>query len=459
MRTLENEAGLTRKPGFGTTLVTNAVLVNPGLPPTVVERGWLAFAGERITALGPHEPPVELLHGAHVVVDGCGGILMPGLVNAHTHAAMSLLRGLADDLPLKEWLEGHIFPAEAKAVDEDFVYWGTLLACGEMILSGTTTFADGYFYEDSAMEAARSSGMRAVLAQGVLDFPVPGCPDPSFNIENAIGFLNRSWGEEPLRPAIFCHSPYTCSAETLQKAKEACRVHHALFFIHVAETKEELALVEAKYGLSPLKHLAKLGLLDKETVLVHGVWLGDSDIEVLADSGAALVICTESNMKLASGIAPLTKLLAKQVTLGLGTDGAASNNDLDLFSEMDLTAKLHKLAHLDPTVVKAADVLYMATRGGALSLGLQEVGLLEPGFQADLILLATDRPHMQPLYNPVSQLVYSAKGSDVERVWVRGQELLRRRCLLNMDIQEIKKWARRLAKRVQPNRAIQSALP
>ncbi len=434
---------------LGTTLIINAVLVSPSLPPRVMERGWLAFSGELILGLGPGEPPQELLEEAERVLDAQGGILMPGLVNAHTHAAMSLFRGLADDLPLKQWLQEHIFPAEAKLVDEDFVFWGTLLACAEMLLSGTTTFADGYFYEDSALEAARSSGMRAVLAQGVVDFPAPGCPDPSFNLENAIGFLNRSWGEEPLRPGIFCHSAYSCSPQTIQKAKEACRVHNALFFMHVAETREELQEIKARYGVSPLEHLARLEVLDQDTVLVHGVWIQEAEMDLLASSGAGLVICTESNMKLASGIAPVSRLLARGVRLGLGTDGPASNNDLDLFGEMDLTAKLHKVAELDPTAINASTVLHMATRGGASILGLRDVGLLETGFQADLVLVSTDRPHMQPLYHPVSQLVYAARGSDVESVWVRGRQLLQKRRLLSMDLQEVMERAWRLAPRIQ----------
>lgn len=434
----------------GSTLITNAVLVNPSLPPQVVEKGWLAFSGERIAALGSGEPPGQLLQEAVRVVDAGGGILLPGLVNTHTHAAMSIFRGLADDLPLKVWLEEHIFPAEAKAVDQDFVYWGTLLSCAEMVLSGTTTFADGYFFEDSALEAARSSGMRAVLAQGVVDFPAPDCPDPSFNLENAIGFLNRSWGEEPLRPGIFCHSAYTCSPETIQKAKEACRVHGALFFIHLAETQEEVSEIKARYGLGPLEHLARLEVLDEGTILVHAVWLDQAEMDLLAGSGAAVAVCTESNMKLASGIAPLPGFLERGVRVGLGTDGPASNNDLDLFGEMDLTAKLHKVAGLDPTALNAACVLHMATRGGASVLGLQDVGLLEPGFQADLILVATDRPHMQPLYHPVSQLVYAARGSDVESVWVRGRELLHQRRLLSLDLPEVIKRAWELARRITP---------
>lgn len=427
------------------TLIKGAVLVNPALPARVIQRGWLLIAGERIEALGPGDPPQSLEQEPGMKLDAEGGILLPGLVNLHTHAAMSILRGLADDLPLREWLENHIFPAEARAVNEEFVFWGTLLSCAEMLLSGTTTFADGYFHEDMALDAAKASGIRAVLAQGVLDFPAPGCPDPSLNVENAIKFLNRSWGEDQLRPAVFCHSPYTCSPETIRKAKEACCVHGVLFFIHAAETQWEVHETHARYGLGPLEHLARLGVLDPATVLVHGVWLSQRERELVADSGAGIAVCTESNMKLASGIAPLTDLLKSRVRVGLGTDGAASNNDLDMFGEMNLTAKLHKVAASDPTALDASTVLHLATRGGATILGMDDVGLLEPGFQADLILVRTDRPHMQPLYNPVSQLVYSARGSDVEHVWVKGRQLVKGRRILSFHVEEVLQKARLLA--------------
>lgn len=427
------------------TLIKGAVLVNPTLPPRVIQRGWLLIAGERIEALGPGDPPQSIEQEPGIELDAEGGILLPGLVNLHTHAAMSLLRGLADDLPLREWLENHIFPAEAKAVNEEFVFWGTLLACAEMLLSGTTTFADGYFHEDMALDAAKTSGMRAVLAQGVLDFPAPGCSDPSLTVENAIGFLNRSWGEDPLRPAVFCHSPYTCTPETIRKAKEACRVHGVLFFIHAAETQWEMHEMHARYGLGPVEHLARLGVLDPGTVLVHGVWMSQRERELVADSGAGIAVCTESNMKLASGIAPLTDLLKDRVRVGLGTDGAASNNDLDMFGEMNLTAKLHKVAAADPTALDSSTVLHLATRGGATVLGMDDVGLLEPGFQADLILVRTDRPHMQPLYNPVSQLVYSTRGSDVEHVWVKGRHLVSGRRILSFHLEEVVQKARLLA--------------
>jgi 5-methylthioadenosine/S-adenosylhomocysteine deaminase len=429
----------------GDVLIRDAILVNPTLPPEVTERGWLLIEGPLIRAMGSGDPPGDL-RARKKTLNAHGGILMPGLVNLHTHAAMSLFRGLADDMPLKEWLEEHIFPAEAKAVNEEFVYWGTLLSCCEMIFSGTTTFADGYFYEDMVLEGALLSGMRATVAQGVVDFPAPGCPDPSLNIENAIAFINRSRGEDSVRPGIFCHSAYTCSPETIQKAKEVCRVHGVPFFIHVSETLWEVQEIKARYGLRPIEHLMGLGVLDRGTILVHGVWLEPEEMEMIAQSGAALVTCTESNMKLGAGIAPLPELLRRGVRVGIGTDGPASNNDLDLFGEMDLTAKIHKVASSDPTAVDASIVLHMATRGGATILGFHDVGLLEPGFQADLILVDTQKPHMQPLYHPVSQLVYAAKGSDVRSVWIKGRQIMEERQILTMEVEEVIRKARELAK-------------
>jgi 5-methylthioadenosine/S-adenosylhomocysteine deaminase len=431
------------------TLISDAVLVDPTFPPRIENPGWALLDGNRIHSIGAGNPPEALLLQVDCHVNGRRGILMPGLVNAHTHAAMTLFRGLADDLPLKEWLEGTIFPAEARTVTEETVYWGTLLACAEMIRSGTTSFANAYFYEDLALTAVKESGMRAILAQGVLDFPTPDCQDPSLAVERAVAFLNRCWGEEPVCCGIFCHAPYTCSPETLVKAKEACRLHGVPFFMHVSETRWEMEEIGRRFHTTPLRHMEDLGLLDEGTVLVHGVWLDDDEIDLLRDRGAGVVSCTESNMKLASGIAPLRELLAHGVRVGLGTDGPASNNDLDMFGEMDLTAKLHKAKEGDPTVMGASTVLNLATRGGASLLGWKDVGLLEPGYKADLILLRTDTPRLQPLYNPVSQLVYAATGADVDTVWIEGRKVMEGRRLLTLDLEEIISNICRLTSRVK----------
>jgi 5-methylthioadenosine/S-adenosylhomocysteine deaminase len=271
-------------------------------------------------------------------------------------------------------------------------------------------------------------------------------------VEQAIAFVNRSWGEEPVRPGIFCHSPYTCGPETIVKAKEACRVHGVPFFMHVAETQWEMAEIRRRYGVTPVRHLDRLGILDPSTVLIHAIWMDEEDIDIIAQRGPAVGICTESNMKLASGIAPLPRLLARGIRVGLGTDGAASNNDLDLFGEMDLTAKLHKVHALDPTAVDAGVVLHLATRGGAQALGWEDVGLLQPGFLADLILVRTDRPHLRPLYHPVSQLVYAARGSDVDTVWIGGRVVMEGRRLLTLNEEEIRVRAHDFAARIRAPR-------
>jgi 5-methylthioadenosine/S-adenosylhomocysteine deaminase len=430
------------------TLIYNAVLVNPDLPPQVLQPGWLMIEGDRIHSLGSGDPPAAQMRAADERIEAHGGIALPGLVNGHNHAAMTLFRGLADDLPLQEWLEGHIFPVEAGFVDEDFVYWGTLLACAEMIRSGTTAFADGYFFEERALDAVKAAGMRALLAAGVVDFPTPNCPDPETNVERGIAFLNCSWGEEPIQTGLFCHAPYTCSPETLSKAKEACQAHGVPFFIHVSETQWEVEEIRRRYGASPVHHLHRLGILDDRTVLIHGTWVDESEIRILAQRRCGVVICTESNMKLATGIAPLPAFLDGEVRVGLGTDSAASNNDLDLFGEMNLTAKLQKLHWGNPTFPDAETVLHLATRGGARLLGWQDVGLLAPGYRADLILMRTDRPSLLPLYHPVSQLVYAATGSDVDSVWIHGKPVMRSRRLLTLDEDEIYRQCRRIAGKI-----------
>lgn len=433
------------------TLISDAILINPTVPPRIEDPGWVLLQGDRVHSIGPGSPPNGLLEGTDCHVNARRGILLPGLVNAHTHAAMTLFRGLADDLPLTEWLEGVIFPVEAKAVGEESVYWGTLLACAEMILSGTTSFGNAYFYEDSALAAVKESGMRAVMAQGVLDFSTPDCQDPKAALERAVAFIERCRHQDPVRCGIFCHSPYTCSPETLVRAKDVCRAHGIPFFIHVSETRWEVEEIRRRFGSTPVRHLEGLGLLDHWSVLIHGVWVDDDEIRILADTGAALVTCTESNMKLASGIAPLPHFLAHGLRVGLGTDGPASNNDLDMFGEMDMTAKLHKVKEGDPTIVDASTVLNLATQGGALALGWEDVGLLEPGYKADLILVRTDKPNLQPLYNPVSQVVYAATGADVDTVWIGGRMILEARRLLTLDANQIIRNIKRLSSKIQSN--------
>ena len=429
--------------------IINAKLFAPDTPEGFVADGFVAIGAGRITALGPmaHYVPAPSAE----VIDACGSLVMPGLVNGHNHAAMTLFRGLADDLPLMDWLEQHIFPAEARFVTPEMVYWCTRLAAAEMIMSGTTTVADAYFYEDEAARALVETGMRAVAAQGVIDFPAPGVPDPAENVAAAGRFIERWQGSDLLTPAVFAHSPYTCSSRTLVRAKELARARNVPFFIHLSETRAESGLLAAKWQGSPAAYLHSLDLLDEQTVCVHAVWLDEHDISLLAASRAAVVTCPQSNMKLASGIAPVAELLAAGVRVGLGTDGCASNNDLDLFGEMDTCAKLHKVRSLDPAAVKARDVLRMATGHGAGLPGFAAGGGLAVGRPADVILVDLDQPHLTPFYS-VDNLVYAAGGADVKSVIINGRLVMADRRILTFDVAETMEMVAGMAAEVKKMR-------
>ncbi|MBA4394882.1 MAG: amidohydrolase [Desulfobacca sp.] len=422
--------------------------LSPDFPETFT--GSLGIRGDKIISIQPRESEIPL-PPAKKIMDARGFLIMPGLVNSHIHSAMTLFRGLADDLPLKTWLEQFIFPAEARFVNPDSVYWGSLLACAEMILSGTTTFADGYFFMDETLKAVEGSGMRALLCQGVLDFPIPGSPDPSQNIPIARRFVETWEGlSDRISTGLFCHSPYTCSPETLKIVKALCRVKQVPFFIHAAETQEEVTLIHSQYGKTPIQHLHDLELLDARTIIVHAVHLTPTDLELLARSGSAVAHCPESNMKLASGIAPVVEMLRRGIPVGLGTDGCASNNNLDLFQEMDTAAKLEKVHTLDPTVMNARTVLRMASIEGAKVLGLEnKVGSLEVGKKADLLLLERSKPHLIPCYDPFSMLVYSAQGADVHSVMINGKMVMEDRKILTFDLKEVLEQVTRISQMIK----------
>jgi 5-methylthioadenosine/S-adenosylhomocysteine deaminase len=433
------------------TLIKNAIVVTQDLELGILSPGRVGIRGEHIEVVegegeGAAPPPK-----ARAVVDAEGGILIPGLINAHTHLPMSLFRGLADDLPLDIWLNERIFPAEARFVTPDNVRTGTLLSCAEMLLGGTTTCCDGYFLEEAVARAVVDSGMRAILGQGVIDFPAPGVADPADNVAHATDFVSAWQGREArIIPAIFCHSPYTCGSNTLKAAKAAAGDLGAPFLIHLAETRGEAGMIQEAEGRSPTQYLDDLGLLDEDTLLVHGVWLDSADIGRVAASGAAMVHCPESNMKLASGVMPLPDLLTAGIPVGLGTDGCASNNDLDLLGEMDTAAKLHKAVRRDPTVATAPEVLAMATSQGARALGMADrIGSLTPGKLADLVLVEIRAPRLTPLYDPVSHLVYAARGADVRHVMVGGRWVVRERQILSFDPASVLTEARAVADRVR----------
>jgi 5-methylthioadenosine/S-adenosylhomocysteine deaminase len=405
-------------------LIHNGLLLTmaEGLP--MIENGAVRIRGTRILDCGPAKEVASsrINISAHNRIDAKGGIILPGLVNCHTHVPMSMFRGLADDLPLDVWLNEHIFPAEARHLTPASVRKWSLHSAREMLLAGTTTCCDGYFFEAEVAAAMVESGIRAVLGQGVIDFPAPGVPDPHKNIQAATAFVHKIQDlSSRITPSIFCHSPYTCSKKTLVAAKQAAEDAGILFQIHAAETQNEIHMVKGLKKRSVISFLDDLGLLNERTLLVHSVWIDDADIEIIEKRAAGVAHCPESNMKLASGIAPVPRLLDAGIAVGLGTDGCASNNDHDLFSEMDTAAKLHKVAAMDPCVMDARTCLKMATIEGARAIGLShQIGSIEKGKQADIIIVDRDKPHMVPLYDPFSSLVYSAKSSDVSLVMVAG---------------------------------------
>lgn len=437
------------------TLFSNACIVTVDSRFNVIENGALTVRDGTIERVWSPSGDAPLPPAAESM-DCSGKLLMPGLVNAHTHLPMALFRGLADDLALDQWLQDFIFPAESRYLSPQTVCTGTRLSVAEMLLNGTTTCCDGYFHADDVARTVSMTGLRAVVGQGVIDFPAPGVPDPTRNIEQAESFV-ESWQHRSkmLQPSIFCHSPYTCSSQTLQAAKAAAARQGVLFQIHAAETRLEVQQCREVNGCSPVQYLHDLGILDSGTLLIHAVWMEPGDIDLIAGSGARVVHCPESNMKLASGIAPVPDFIGSGVAVGLGTDGCASNNDLDLFGEMRSAALLHKAVRLDPTAMDAACVVRMATIEGARVLGLdRHTGSLEAGKQADLIVVDLNQPHLVPLYHPASHLVYAARGSDVRHVMIAGRWIVQDRQCITLDaassILEVEKLARKIGNSMPP---------
>jgi 5-methylthioadenosine/S-adenosylhomocysteine deaminase len=399
----------------------------------IMENATIGIQGDLIALVGSN-----CRIQAHKTINAKGHLVLPGLINTHTHLPMVCFRGLADDLPLMDWLNHQIFPMEARFVTKEMVYDGAILAMAEMILSGTTTFCDGYFFENQIAEAAKFCGMRAVVSQGFADFATPDNPRFEKMMSAGIRFVERWQSFAPMiTPAFFCHSPYTCSPKTLKNVKAAAREAGILYLTHLLENKDETDTIEKRYGRKPVRHLLDLGVLDDHTIAVHCNWLDPEDITVFADLGVSVSHNPVSSMKLAAGIAPVPQMLKQAVRVGLGTDGSASNNALDMFREMDAAAKLHKVISLDPTVMNAPSVLKMATLGGARVLGMENlIGSIETGKLADIIILDMNQPHLTPLYNPYSQLVYAARGADVKTSIINGKIVMENRRLLTINMEK-----------------------
>src|SRR5579863_112861 len=376
----------------------------------LIDDGAVAIRGERIVGVGRRAEIEKQFQAAHRL-DRPEALLMPGLINTHTHAAMSLLRGIADDLRLQDWLEKYIFPAEAKNVTPDFVLWGTRLACLEMMLSGTTTFVDMYYFEDRVALATKEAGMRGVLGQTILKFKSPDSATPEDALALTERFLKEYKGDSLIVAAPAPHAIFTNDDGTLRAARKLADKYGVPLVIHLSETKRENDDSIQTRGMSPTRLLDVLGVLNGPTIAAHGVWLDDPDMQILKAHGTGIAHCPSSNMKLSSGVAPVVKLLSLGIAVGVGTDGpAGSNNDFDLMEEMNLAADLQKVATGDPTVVPARQALDMATILGARAIGMEkEIGSIEAGKRADMVTIRIDRPHAVPMYNVYSQIVY-AKG-------------------------------------------------
>ena len=384
-----------------------------------------------------------------------GGVLLPGFVNTHTHAAMNLLRGLSNDQPLMEWLTKFIFPAEAKNVSPAFVKAGTDLACLEMIRGGTTTFADMYYYESDVAASVDRAGLRAVLGETWLDFPAPGHANLEESKAVTRAFLEKWKGHPRVTAAIAPHAPYTCSRETLQAARALADEYGAPLLTHVSETRDEQNQILEKYGKSPTAWLDEIGFLGPRLSVAHGVWLSPADLALLAERRVSLSHNPESNMKLGSGVAPVAAARKAGVVVGLGTDGAAgSNNDLDMLDAMDFAGKLAKVSALDPTPLTAPELLRMATIDGARALGLDRlVGSLEAGKRADLIVVELEKAHAQPVFDLPSTVVYASRAGDVSLTVVDGRVLFDGRRVLTLDEAKVlaaaKEWRGKVLKSLE----------
>ncbi len=426
-------------------IIKNAYVLTMDPDAGDLKNGTVVIEGGKITEIGE-----KTKEHAETVIDAKGSVVMPGLVNTHTHAAMTLFRGYADDLQLAEWLEKHIWPAEAQLRAED-VYRGSLLACLEMIRSGTTSFADMYFFMDETAKAVEASGIRASLSHGLIE--LWNKEKGETDLKEGKRFV-RAWqgaADGRIKTMYGPHAPNTCSDEYLEKVKEEARKDGAGIHIHVLETEAELLAMKERYGKCSVHMLDDIGFFGPDVLAAHCVWLSDGDIEVLREKGVNVSHNPISNMKLASGTAPIYKMLERGVNVSLGTDGCASNNNLDLFEEMKTAALLHKLSTGNPTALPARQVLKMATVNGAKALGT-ESGMLKAGMKADLIIVDMKKPHLTPCFDVPSHLVYSAGGSDVRTTIVDGKVLMDDYRVLVMDeqkvIEEAQKAAEELAARV-----------
>jgi len=434
-------------------ILSNGTVITMNEDMKVFHRGTVVIKDGKIAAVGPTSD-LETRYQAEQTLDCTGQVIMPGLINAHTHVPMSLLRGLADDLRLDVWLYGYMLPVEREFVNEEFCYYGTLLSCAEMIRSGVTCFADMYYFEDEVARAAQEAGLRAVCAETVMKLPTPDATSYDESLDYCRRFIAGWKGHELIVPAVGPHSPYTCTPEILKETARLAREHDVPLIIHVAETEGGVEGTRQLYGCEPVFCLDDFGVLDCKALAVHCVYLTEEEMKLLGRKGIGVAHAPTSNLKLASGVARVARMLDFGLNVGIGTDGPASNNDQDMFEEMRLAALLPKGVMRDPKAVPARVALTMATIGGARALYLDHItGSIEVGKQADLIVVDVGGPHVVPKFalsadNIYSQLVYAAKSTDVRHVLVNGHLLMKDRSLLTVDVEVVMAEAQRIADRV-----------
>lgn len=430
-------------------LITGGAVVTMDGERKVFDNGFVAVRGERIVEVGDAARLAAKGYRAKQIINAKGKVVLPGLINTHTHIPMVLFRGIADDLNLQDWLNKYIFPAEAKNVTREFVVAGTRLGLAEMIRGGTTTYADMYYFEDAIAEETKKAGVRGVLGETVIDFPVPDNKTWPEAMSYTEKFIQRWKGDSLITAAIAPHAPYTVNTQHLNEVRALAERLDSPIIIHLAEAPTETEFMAKTYNSRPAAYLEKINFLSPRVLAAHVVHVNDDEIAILKQREVGVGHCPQSNMKLASGTAPIPAMLKAGVRVGLGTDGAASNHDLSMWEEIDTAAKLHKLIANDPTVVPATQALEMATIGGARAIHQEkEIGSLEAGKRADVILVDLSAPHLVPLYNFYSHLVYAAKASDVSDTIVNGHVLMRNRRLLTINEEAVKTAAREYQKRV-----------
>lgn len=415
-------------------IILNACILPINAEMEVIKNGYLRIRDGKITTVGDMKNLGSLPETGAEITDAGGMIVMPGFINVHTHVPMTMLRGYADDLPLHRWLTEHIFPAEAKLVTPENVRIASQLAFVEMIKSGTTCFNDMYFFEDVIAEEAKKAGIRGVMNESLIDFPTASFKTIDKGLELSEKLICKWKGDPIIHPSVTVHSPYTCSKETLLKSKHLADKHNTLLQIHIAETRKEVEIIKEQTGMSPVEYLSSIGLLDSHTIGAHCVWLNAKEIEIYAKSGASVGHCPKSNLKLASGIADTDTYMKTGINVGIGTDGTASNNALDMVEEMRFAALLPKVVNYNPEAVNARTALRMATINGAKAIGLGDVtGSLEAGKRADLIMIHSDSSNMVPVYDEYSAIVYAMNSKNIRSSMVNGEWIMRDRVVLQID--------------------------